>query len=238
MPPAAREVLWTIVALIAAMLLWVPAVAPVSFLRYVVHLVPLAALLLAWVIARAGAAVAAASGHAWARPATVAAGALFLAVSGIASTTVAAVLLSRFELRRHVIRSELTAMLDEVFVPRPDPNRDVIEALAPALRDGDEILVNYEDIPFMFYTRARIRGGVAAFRVEDRTAPPPRFAVLRRSVPFVHWPVFVREVERYWWRPVAGVSVPDIPFGNNPDPSVVPYPPTSRTIVVAERVEP
>ena len=36
-------------------------------------------------------------------------------------------------------------------------------------------------------------------------------------VPFVHWPVFQREVARYYWVPVP-VRAPDIRWGNNPDP--------------------
>ena len=46
---------------------------------------------------------------------------------------------------------------------------------------------------------------------------PPRYAIIRRSVPFVHWPVYRREVERWFWTPVP-VRAPDITWGNNPDP--------------------
>jgi len=36
-------------------------------------------------------------------------------------------------------------------------------------------------------------------------------------VPFVYWPAYKREVERYYWTPVP-VKAPDIRWGNNPDP--------------------
>jgi hypothetical protein len=36
-------------------------------------------------------------------------------------------------------------------------------------------------------------------------------------VPFVHWPVFQREIARYFWTPVP-VRAPDVRWGNNPDP--------------------
>jgi hypothetical protein len=89
----------------------------------------------------------------------------------------------------------------------------------------------------MFYTRARIRGGVAAFRVEDHAAPPPRFAVFRRSVRFVYWSVFARELSRHTWSAVP-VLAPDVPFGNNPDPTSPPVVTARGNIEVGERMGP
>jgi hypothetical protein len=232
-----RVLLWASSGIILAMVVWVPIVAPVPFHRYVVHLTPLAALVTAWTLARVADAAAAWSGRAWLWPATVVVSGALVAASGIASAPVAAALASREWPFPLVERPEIGAALREIFVERPDPNRLAIDAIAPALRPGDEILVNYEDIPFMFYTGARVRGGVAAFRVEDRHAPPPRFIVLRRSVPFVHWPVFQREASRYAWRRIA-TGAPDVPFGNFPDPSLVPFPSSLLEVVVAERETP
>lgn len=232
-----RVLLWASSGIILAMVVWVPIVAPVPFHRYVVHLAPLAALVTAWTLARVADAAAAWSGRAWLGPATLVVSGALVAASGIASAPVAAALASREWPFRPVKRPEIGAALREIFVERPDPNRLAIDAIAPALRPGDEILVNYEDIPFMFYTGARVRGGVAAFRVEDRHAPPPRFIVLRRSVPFVHWPVFQREASRYTWRRIA-TGAPDVPFGNFPDPSFVPFPSSRLEVVVAERETP
>lgn len=229
-----RALLWASWGIILSMVVWVPFVAPVPFHRYVVQVTPLAALVTAWTLLRLADAAATWSRRAWLRPATVAICGAVVAASGIASAPLAAALASREWPFRPMGRPEIGAAFREVFVRRPDPNRLVIDAIAPALRPGDEILVNYEDIPFMFYTRARVRGGVAAFRVEDRHAPPPRFIVLRRSVPFVHWPVFQREAARYAWRPIA-TGAPDVPFGNFPDPSFVPFPSSLLEVVVAER---
>lgn len=227
-----RALLWASWGIILSMVAWVPFVAPVPFHRYVVQVTPLAALVTAWTLLRLADAAAAWSRRAWLLPATVAVSGALVAASGIASAPLAA--LASREPFRPFGRPEIGAAFREVFVQRPDPNRLVIDAIAPALRPGDEILVNYEDIPFMFYTRARVRGGVAAFRVEDRRGPPPRFIVLRRSVPFVHWPVFQREAARYVWRPIA-TGAPDVPFGNFPDPSFVPFPSSPFEVVVAER---
>ena len=223
--------------IVLAMVVWVPMVAPAPFHRYVVHLTPLAAAVTAWTLLRVADAATALAGRAWFWPLTVAALGALVTASGIASAPVAAALSSREWPFRPVERPEIGAALREVFVERPDPNRLVIDAIAPALRPGDEILVNYEDVPFMFYSRARVRGGVAAFRVEDRHAPPPRFLVLRRSVTFVHWPVFEREASRYRWRRIA-TGAPDVPFGNFPDPTFVPFPSSLLEVIVAERTSP
>jgi hypothetical protein len=61
----------------------------------------------------------------------------------------------------------------------------VIEWLQKNAAPSDEILINYEDKPMMFYLPNPIRGGVSAFRVEDDAQTPARFVVLRRSVGFV-----------------------------------------------------
>lgn len=115
-------------------------------------------------------------------------------------------------------RSELLRLGTEVFGHQRDPNRIVIEWLRENSKPTDEILINYEDIPLMYYLPNPVRGGIAAFRVEDDSKKPPEFAVLRRSVPFVHWSVFIREMKRYSWTQMP-VQAPDIPWGNNPDPT-------------------
>jgi 4-amino-4-deoxy-L-arabinose transferase-like glycosyltransferase len=225
------------VGIILSLTVWVPLVAPTAFHRYVVQATPLAALLTAWTLAQVADAFARKVGKSWARTSALAALGLVVAGTGIAASPVAAPLSSPSRPFHPVERPELAAVVGEVFEERPDPNRLAIDAIAPALRPGDEILVNYEDIPFMFYTGARVRGGVAAFRVEDRTFPPPRFLVLRRSVPFVHWPVFRREVARYEWR-MLSTGAPDLPFGNLPDPTWVPLPAAPYEVIVAERMAP
>lgn len=233
-----RMFLWASMGIILAMITWVPLVAPVAFHRYVVHLTPLGALVTAWTASRIADGAAARGGRPWLRPVALAGAGLLVAASGLASAPVAAALSDPERPFRPIARPELAAALREIFAERADPNRLAIDAIAPALRPGDEILVNYEDIPFMFYTGARVRGGVAAFRAEDRQAPPPRFLVLRRSVPFVHWHVFQREASRYQWRSIS-TGAPDVPFGNFPDPSFVPFPSKSLyEVVVAERVGP
>jgi hypothetical protein len=134
-------------------------------------------------------------------------------------------------------RSELATAGVNIFRHRPDPNRLVIEWLQHNAAPADEILINYEDIPLMFYLPNPIRGGLATFRVEDDSKTPPRFAVLRHSVSFVHWPVFERELQKYRWEPVP-LKAPDIVWGNNPDPMAQAEDPRSApNLYIARRVE-
>jgi hypothetical protein len=116
-----------------------------------------------------------------------------------------------------LLRGELPVLCAEVFGHRADPNRLVAEWLKRNAAASDEILINYEDLPLMYYLPNPIRGGIVAFRVEDDARTAPRFLVLRKSVGFVHWPVFAREAARYHWVPV-GLIAPDVMWGNNPDP--------------------
>ena len=78
------------------------------------------------------------------------------------------------------------------------------------MRPEDEVLVNYEDIPLMFYPPNRIRGGNGCFRMDE--APPARFAVLRRSALFVHGYYYGQFMGRHQWRQLPLRNAPDIPW--------------------------
>jgi len=134
----------------------------------------------------------------------------------------------------------LKVLRKSLFGHRADPNRLVIDWFKKNAAPDDEILINYEDIPLMFYLPNPIRGGIAAFPVEDNAKRPPDFVVLRRSVEFVHWPVYLREVQRYDWDPVP-LEAPDVPCGNCPDPdeqeSAQRYDPArAQSLFIARRI--
>jgi hypothetical protein len=134
------------------------------------------------------------------------------------------------------LRPELSRLRTEVFGHPPDPNRVVIEWLKRNAAPTDEILVNYEDFPLMFYLPNPIRGGIAAFRAEDDSKTPPSFLIIRQIVPFVHWPIFEREAVRHQWTQVP-LRVPDIIWGNNPDPSAQPANAHFQPMIIARRVQ-
>ena len=205
-------------AIIVATLLWLPWVIPSVFHRYLVQLTPLAALLSASVVVQLGAEL---NRH------------LHLpeAVSGM---TLAAVLiftpapakLGSWLLPKgfwnHLdtgnwLRAEWPLWAKELRGQLPDPNGEVIRLLQEKLRPGDEILVNYEDIPFMFYTDATIRGGIPAFRVKDFDAKQARFFVFRRTAVFTNYKSFEEAMRRYRWRQIS-TQIADMPWSNVPDP--------------------
>lgn len=200
-----------------AMLVWVPAVTPFAFHRYVVHLTPLGGLLCGWLIAESGRWLDRSERWGPPLPRLVPAGfTALLILTPVASLPCGWMIRpSATSQAPWWYRSELTRITD-IFDPIIDPNRVGIEWARSAASTGDEILVNYEDIPFMFYTDFTIRGGIAAFRVREPDAAP-RLAVLRRSAGFTHWNVYRHVIDRRDWA-WTKLPAPDIPWGNNPDP--------------------
>jgi hypothetical protein len=192
----------------------------------VVHLVPLSCILAAWLVARLAARIEHRNGPArrGLRAAATAAMIAFLAVSPLPSAPVAW-LVPREGIVSHpvglLVRPEIRYLLSAVFGRREDPNRAAIEWVAARARPGDEVLVNYEDIPFMFYTDLSVRGGIACFRVEDPSPGPPRFTVLRRNFPVTYSPPYEREGRNLTWK-AEELPVPALFWGNNPDPECQP----------------
>ncbi|MFI5118564.1 MAG: ArnT family glycosyltransferase [Terriglobales bacterium] len=211
LPVAERRLVVIACAILVVLLFWVPAVAPFPLLRYVIIMAPVGCLLVAWVLVRLGGSLP--------RGLTWAAAAIFLLTPWLSlPLSLPLHVMHRAKYRRPtVFRRELEVLRKSVFGHRPDPNRLVADWLKQNAAADDEILINYEDIPLMFYLPNPIRGGVAAFRVEDDAKRPPDFVVLRHSVEFGHWPVYLREVQRYGWTPVP-LQAPDVHWGNCPDP--------------------
>jgi hypothetical protein len=238
-PPAAG-LLAACGLIVIATVPWSATVSPAHFHRYVVHATPLACLCVAWGILEAGAWVSRATGRPRLRPFASAVLAVFVALSPVASNVVSWAVPTDQAGPSPLgtwLRPEIGIGLQAYLGRRPDPNREAIELVRARARPDDEILVAYEDIPFMFYTDNLIRGGIPAFRVQDRSAPPPRFLVARPGVPWGLWPAFVEEVQRYRWERLP-TKAPAVFNGNNPDPGAQSF--WSLTdlpkIIVAERV--
>jgi hypothetical protein len=193
-------------AILVLISLWIPTVVPDVFVRYLVAVMPVGSLMAAWALVRG-----------LNRPWLIGLGAAILVLTPWPSLPLALDPPEDHPPTGVIYRRELSILGSEVFGHPPDPNRAVVEWLRQNAAPTDEILVNYEDVPLMYYLPNPIRGGVPAFRAEDDAKTPPRFIVLRRKVPIVHWPVFVREVNRYIWT-VESVNAPDVTWGNNPDP--------------------
>ena len=226
LPAFERRMVAIALGIVLALSVWVPSVAHVPYLRYMVIATPIGCLLGAWVMVRL-------SGG---RSGLVFLGAVVCIVTPWLSLPLHAFLPQPSWYTNGVfVRLELSTLAAEVFGHREDPNRGVIEWLGENTAPTDEILINYEDVPLMFYLPNPIRGGIAAFRAEDDAKTPPNVLVMRRSVGFSPWPVFQREVQRYQWR-MAQARIIDEPWGNNPDPLPMSSPPPTSSIVIARRV--
>ena len=225
---AERRLIGLSCAILVVLALWIPTVTVLSFLRYIIIAVPLGAMLTAWVLVRL-------FGR---RQRLIWAGAAVLIVTPCVSVPLLTVVQPPAWWQGGVwFRAEINTMAAQVFGHQPDPNRLVIDWLRKNSQPTDEILINYEDFPLMYYLPNPIRGGIATFRVEDDARTKPRFMVLRRSVDFVHWQVFNREVLRYQWVPVA-LKAPDVMWGNNPDPLGNDDPSKASDLVIARRLGP
>lgn len=221
-----RRVVVLALAVVLAEVAWMSAVAPMGFYRYVVDCTPLACLVVAFACVRGAELVARSSPE---RPSR-------LVVPLSAGLALVAIVTPWLALPvTHLLprtawsndrpgtwtRPELEAFAHHLADLELDPNRAAVEFLLPRLRPGDEIAVNYEDLPVAFYTGHPVRGGIPAFRLFDPEGTYPRFFVFRPYVNFVYmslFQAFVQEGERRgrWMRHELGA--PGIPWGNNPDP--------------------
>jgi hypothetical protein len=218
--PQAKGLLAACLAIVAVTVPWSATVGPTHYHRYLVHVTPLACLLVSWGIIEAGSWLALAARRTWLRPLASVGLAVFLALSPVPSNVLTWVIpTDRSEMHPlgTSIRPELGIALTTIFDDRPDPNREAIELVKAKAGPDDEILVAYEDVPFFFYTDNPIRGGIAGFRVQDDSARPPRFFVARPGVPLGQSPAFLEEIDRYRWQAFP-TRTPALYWGNNPDP--------------------
>ena len=239
--PQAKGLLAACLAIVAITVPWSATVGPSHYHRYLVHATPLACLFASWGFIEAGTWLARAAGRAWLRPVASVAMAGCVALSPVASNVLTwAIPTDRSEMHPlgTWIRPEVGIASRTIFGHRPDPNREAIELVKAQARPEDEILVAYEDVPFLFYTDNPIRGGISAFRVQDPSAPPPRFFVARPGVPLGQSPEFFGEIDRYRWETLP-TQTPALYWGNNPDPVAQSFWFYSDLpkIVVAKRIE-
>jgi len=225
-PSPERRLIGLCLAIVVAKLFWMPSVGPAPFYRYIVDLTPLSSLIIAYTLTRLATTCGTSPVVSTVIAASLAAVQIF---SAAFSQPVAMFFPTRsqpYSLPGWILRPELKCYAAELAASSPDPNRETIEYLKPLLKPEDEILVNYEDVPWMFYVPNRIRGGIPAFRALDDHAPPPRFVVYRRTVTFTHDRIFKRafaptgELDAAHWT-VLPTHVLDMIWGNNPDPGYV-----------------
>ncbi len=209
------------IGIICVFVPWMSRITPAPFFRYIVPLAPLCAIVLAYVIAAVGRSIS----RVWSTPwpailVTVTATALLIVTNLLCLPGNGAMPNPPYRLSPYasaVIRPELSVYGDNLRGYGPDPNRAAVDYLKARLSPEDEVICNYEDTPLIFYLRNPIRGGITCFRLTDaRTAP--RFAILKMSaLSITHRAIYARALSKSEWVPHS-LGVPDIPWGNNPDP--------------------
>jgi len=133
----------------------VVAMVPFVFFRYVITLLPVFALLQAWVI-----------------------GAVATRSRVLAATIlVLALLPNRADLVRGGISITLAKYVDEITHHVPGPIDAIVRHLATAARPGDRLFISYGDLPLRFYTRLEIRGGQGCQSLVGW--PPPDWVIVR-----------------------------------------------------------
>ncbi len=233
--PAEAGLIALTVVLEAAFVVWVSLSAPYPFHRYVVGLAPLGCLLAAWLVAE----VAQLARKRGTQIGWTVALVTLLALTPFATLPLSWIVPERYQRagpRNGWLRAELGLFAAELRGKLPDPGRVVIAYLEERLEPGDEVLINYEDNPVMFYTGARVRGGIPGFRIDAADGVAPRFAILRRSATFSTVEPVARAILRQRWVEVP-VRAPDIPWSNIPDPAFRPLllDETADAIVFLER---
>lgn len=208
LPSIEKRLMAIVCSIVLVLFFWIPTVAPAPFLRYSIMTAPLGCLLVAWSLVRFEES-SQFRGFAW------------IGAAVFVFTPWLSLPLHIIPVRQHdatLVRPELSALYRNIFGHPPDPNRVIIDWLRQNAAPTDEILINYEDIPLMFYLPNPVRGGISAFRAEDDAKKPPDFVILRKSADFGHWLVYQRELAQYTWKEV-GLEAPDIKCGNDPDPT-------------------
>jgi hypothetical protein len=214
--PGERFILFLSLIIVGNIILLSPA--PQCEHRYLVHLYPLCAIILGWVILRAW--------HYY-KIAGALLGFLLLFTNWLYLVPMDWLhIINRPTLTDHQMLTypnlPLKLFVTELISPYPDVNRSLIRFFQTHARPGDLILTTYGDLPLQFYTPYRVIGGLQGNISPSR---PPDWVVPRW---YVRWnrAYQLNDSEKYIKEKLALVSnyqaIPlpyaDETFGNNPDP--------------------
>jgi 4-amino-4-deoxy-L-arabinose transferase-like glycosyltransferase len=104
----------------------------------------------------------------------------------------------------------------------------VLGFLEERAKPGDTVLIGYEDLPLVFHTDLRVRGGLQRIGLRESLGLSPTFGLELREPPeFIVWKGFTRAeglvIQRKFARLGARyeetvIGIPDIPWENRPDP--------------------
>lgn len=214
-----RRVVWLGCGLIATVVVWMAYVAPFPFQRYVVSLTPIAAWLAAYAVVAAAVGVCRLCSQPGCKiPLSVAAATVLIATPWLALPLSWLVPVDYRTAKRLdlVWRREFRRLTDDYLGLAPDSTRDLLAAIEVVAGPDDELVVNAEDIPLMFYTDRRVRGGFPGFRAKELSDGSYILVIRRLGGGAAGQALLDAAAERYWQ--VLPAQVPDIPMVNCPDP--------------------
>ncbi len=214
--PQERFILFLGLVVLGNILILTPA--PQGEFRYLVHLYPLCAIVLGWIVCRA-----------WRYQKF--SGAL-LAVLLLGTNWLCVLPMDWLGLINHPIHNDphmliypnlpLKLYLTELSSPYPDVNENLIQFFQTHAKPGDTILTTYGDLPLQFYTPFKVLGGLQGPTLLTR---PPDWMVLRwdtrwnRHYDLNEPEILIRQLLSHGndYRPVILPGKDEI-FGNQPDP--------------------
>jgi hypothetical protein len=219
-PGETRPVLY-LAALSAAYVVTISA-APWVFYRYTVNLLPVFALLLAWMSVKA---------WTWNR----AAGAILAAcllLGGVFQRISNPFLPFPRSGERSFAAFDwafpLGNYLHELTHPFRDATSSIVDHLAAHGNGGDRVFISYGDLVLRFYLRLEVRGGQSGQRLDGW--PPPEWVVVRRFFRFGDRPHLQADAERMaaWlereipWDRYEEIRIPqpDLPWEGIPEPQM------------------
>ncbi len=104
----------------------------------------------------------------------------------------------------------------------------ILEFLHARAREGDTVLIGFEDLPFIFYTDLEVRGGLQRVGLRGALGASETFGLEMEEPPeFIIWKGFTRSeieaLQRMLYRMEAAyeemtIDVPHLPVENRPDP--------------------
>jgi hypothetical protein len=227
--PGERFVFFLTLIIVGNTILLSPA--PQCEHRYLVHLYPLCAIILGWVILR--------TWHYY-KIAGALLGFLLLFTNWLYLVPMDWLhIINRPTLTDHQMLTypnlPLKLFVTELFSPYPDVNYNLIRFFQTHARPGDLILTTYGDLPLQFYTPYRVIGGLQG-NVSPSRSPDwvvPRWVVRWNRAYHLHdSEIYIKDK----LSPFAGYQAIPLPcadetFGNNPDPYSHRFIATDRPLV-------
>ena len=194
--------------------IFILSLAPSYFMRYMIHLLPLCIIILAWACCRM------LRYHKLSGIILI----LLLALTNwlyIIPLDLSKVTKMPLQQDRHMLifaNIPLRLYLTELLWGYPDVNRGLVDFFLTHAKPGDTILTNYSDLPLQFYTKCKVVGGLQG-QVLLPEVNPPWVVKLKEYFYANASDYFIKgKLQLNYAYEAITLPYPDDRFGNRPDP--------------------